>query len=471
MKNFNVLLFLLLLTVTAKSQSVTGTWYALLKFPGVNMNAVFHIEKNAELYNATMDSPDQGAKGIPVETVKFSNQELFLDLPKIRMTFTGKFDPENNKINGIFKQGPSSQLLVLSREKPAAQPVEKLAVRPQDPTSFPYKREEVTFINTKAGDTLAGTLTMPSSGKVNKIVVLISGSGAQNRDEEMKQFNHRPFLVLSDWLTRQGIAVLRYDDRGVGKSTGNFSKTTTAGFADDTEAAVNYIKSRPDLKNLSVGLIGHSEGGMIAPMVASRNAAVKFIVLLAGPGAQSSEVLVQQIADQNRLAGFKADEIERNSVTNKKVYAVIKQNISLSTSEINEKIDSVLFQEYSKYPAETFKGTTIKEAIKQSTAREHTAWFHYFINFNPADYLTQVKCPVLALNGTLDSQVKWDQNLNAIRDNLKKGKNKNFQIVPLDSLNHMFQKAVTGSIREYGEIQETMNSAVLEKTSTWINTL
>lgn len=471
MKNLNVLLLLLLFTVSSKAQSVTGTWYGLLKLPGVNLNIVYHIEKNGELYTATMDSPDQGAKGLPVENTKFSNQELVLESPKFRMEFTGKFDPENDQITGNFKQATVTLPLVLSRTKPGSQEVEKAAVRPQDPTSFPYEREEVTFINSKAGNSLAGTLTMPSSGKVTKIVVLITGSGPQNRNEEMKQFNHRPFLVLSDWLTRQGIAVLRYDDRGVGKSTGIYTQATSADFADDAEAAVNYIKSRADLKNLAVGLVGHSEGGMIAPIVASRNTAVKFIVLLAGPGVPISELMIKQTTDQLKLAGASADAIASTSATNQKVYALMKQNAGLPAKEVNEKVSTLLLEEFSKYPADALGGANINDLVKKTVSGISSPWYHYFISFNPADYLTKVKCPVLAINGTLDSQVDCDQNLNAIKNSLTKGKNKNFQIVPLAGLNHLFQKAVTGSVQEYAEIQETINPVALEKTSTWINSL
>lgn len=298
MKKLNLTLILLLAFTTMQAQNIVGDWYGTLNVQATKLHLVFHISKNAEAYSSTMDSPDQNAFGLATDGTAFSNNQLTIQAAKFGLKYTGTFKADSNNISGTFTQGPVNVPLTLSHEKPtAALPPE---ARPQDPKDFPYKQEQVYFINSKAGDKLAGTLTLPA-GKVSKVVVLISGSGPQDRNEEVKQFNHRPFLVWSDWLTRQGIAVLRYDDRGIGHSTGNFNLATSADFADDAEAAVNYIKSRADLKNLSVGLMGHSEGGMIAPVVASRNKQVDFIVLLAGPGTPITELMLQQSADQARL--------------------------------------------------------------------------------------------------------------------------------------------------------------------------
>lgn len=340
-----------------------------------------------------------------------------------------------------------------------------------EPTVFPYKQEEVVFTNPKGGNKLAGTLTAPANGKVSKIVVLITGSGPQNRNEEIKELNLRPFLVLSDWLTRNGIAVLRYDDRGVGKSTGVFATATTADLADDAEAAVNYIHSRTDLKDLSIGLIGHSEGGVIAPMVASRNKVVSFICLLAGPGVPTPELMIQQAKDQIRLSGASAQDTNLMRSGLQKIYRTIHDNVGLSSSELKIKLDTLLYREARNVPPRLLHGKSVDEVVKLTSAKYVSPWLRYFILFNPADYLTKVKCPVLALNGTLDIQVKSTTNLAAIKSALQKAGNNNHQEIALPGLNHCFQKAKTGAVSEYSQIYETMNPKALESVSTWINEL
>jgi len=240
--------------------------------------------------------------------------------------------------------------------------------RPQDPTSYPYRQEEVTFKNPKAENSLTGTLTIPTNGKVSKIVVLITGSGPQDRNEEQKGLNHRPFLVWSDWLTRNGIAVLRYDDRGVGKSTGVFATGTTGDFADDAEAAVNYIHSREDLKTLSIGLMGHSEGGMIAPMVASRNKAVSFICLLAAPGVPIREWMVQQTKDRMRLSGAPDQDINLMVSVIQKIYRTIHDNAGLGSFELKLKLDTLLYTEIKSAPPRLLHGKSVEEVVKLTSA-------------------------------------------------------------------------------------------------------
>ena len=447
------------------AQSVTGDWYGALNIQGTSLPLVFHITKNGDVYSTLMDSPKQGAKGFATGVTTVNGNELQINAASEGITYTGTFLPDSNKITGIFKQGAGSFPLSFFRTSSAI--TEAPVIRPQDPKDFPYKREDVAFDNPKGGDRLAGTLTMPSDGKASKIVILITGSGPQNRNEEL--MNHRPFLVWSDWLTRHGIAILRYDDRGVGQSTGNFQTATSADFADDAEAAVNYILSRPDLKNLSIGLMGHSEGGLIAPMVASRNKAVKFIVLLAGPGVPTLQLLVKQTADQ--MNGAPAAAVERSVDRNKKLYGVVVQNPTLSTAQLQQLIQTTLYDDMRAHPGFGIDSTNIKGIIIQVCAQLLSPWMRYFLAVDPADYLAKVKCPVLALDGTLDMQVNAEANLAGIKASLEKGGNKNFEVVDLDGLNHLFQKAATGALAEYGQIQETVDPVALEKVSAWINKL
>ncbi|WP_374950034.1 alpha/beta hydrolase family protein [Mucilaginibacter sp.] len=471
MKRILSLLTFLMMTSALSAQRIEGTWYGTLQLPGGNhLAVVFHINKSGTVYLATMDSPDQGANGLPIDATTIDRDQIKMEAAKFQIKYTGTYLPDSNMIKGIFTQGPGNLPLNLYPNKPVSA-VTKAQVRPQDPKSFAYRREEVSFINMKAGNRLAGTLTLPATGKASRIVVLISGSGPQNRDEEIRQFNHRPFLVWSDWLTRHGIAVLRYDDRGVGASTGAFAAATSADFADDAGAAVNFIKSRADLKNMSVGLMGHSEGGMIAPMLAARDTRVKFIVLLAGPGVPITELMLQQSADQMRLSGAPDAAIARSSATNKKLYEFMAGHQSLSNNELQMNLDTLLHKQLRNYPAEDLQGQTIDAISQQTLAQLCKPWFRYFIAFKPADYLTKVKCPVLALNGTLDMQVSCSPNLAAIKASLQKAGNKSVQVIPLDNLNHLFQQAKTGNISEYAEISETINPLALEKVTGWINRL
>ena len=471
MKNLTLLLSFFLLSTLLNAQDITGSWSGALQIQATTLRIAFNVNAAGSGYTSTMDSPDQGVRGIPTGSTQVIDNIITIDIPNIGINYKGTFLPDSNLIKGTFKQGSASLTLTLSRGAGNKAPTIKAAKRPQDPRDFPYKQEEVTFQNIKAGNQLSGTLTLPTSGKVSKIVILISGSGAQNRDEELKEVNHRPFLVWSDWLTRNGIAVLRYDDRGVGKSTGEQSTATSADFADDAEAAVTYISQRPDLKGLSIGFIGHSEGGMIAPMVAVRNPLVKFMVLLAGPGIPISELMLKQNSEQLRLAGAPVAIIASTSALNKKIFDAVGTYKDLNAADFKTKIDTLLYNAFTNDQMGSLPPEKIKDLVRQNSVSLNSPWFRYFITFNPADYLTKIRCPVLAVNGTLDSQVTSEENLKGIKTSLIKAGNRKFEIVPLSGLNHLLQKATTGSVGEYGQISETVNPIALQKVSDWINRL
>ena len=298
-------LFTTFLSLTAFAQDITGTWDGILKVQGTQLRLVFNISKTNTGFTSTMDSPDQKATGIPITTTTFENNTLKLAIPMASISYEGVLGNDRN-IVGTFKQGALTVPLNLTKgvvEK------EKI-VRPQEPTKpYPYYSEDITFENSKAGITLAGTLTLPSKEGNFPVVVLISGSGPQNRDEEL--LGHKPFLVLSDYLTKNGIAVLRYDDRGIAESKGNFRTATTADFAEDAAAAVTYLQTRKEINSKKIGLMGHSEGGVIAPMVASTNKAVAFIVLLAGTGIPGDALLLLQKALIERSEGATESDIQQ----------------------------------------------------------------------------------------------------------------------------------------------------------------
>jgi pimeloyl-ACP methyl ester carboxylesterase len=310
---------------------------------------------------------------------------------------------------------------------------------------------------------------MPSNKKASRIVIMISGSGPQNRDEELMA--HKPFLVWSDYLTRNGIAVLRYDDRGFGKSTGLFATATTADFADDAEAVVEFIRSRSDLKGLKIGLIGHSEGGLIAPMIASRNPNVGFVVLLAGPGIPIPDLMLKQNTDLLKVMGMADSTIKQTLLTYKVIYSSSNKYKSLPKANFKKQMDSVMYAEFHKNNITHETDEAIKQRVAALSNQLSTPWFRYFLGFNPQDYLSKVKCPVLAINGTLDLQVNAESNLKGIREGLIKARNKNFEIYPIQNLNHLMQLAKTGAVTEYSEIEETVNVQALNKVSSWIQAL
>ncbi|MDL2239544.1 alpha/beta fold hydrolase [Bacteroidales bacterium OttesenSCG-928-K03] len=462
-KKLSTIILAALIFSSVSAQSIEGSWNGKIDVGGNFLNLVFHAEDSLAT-KVLMDSPDQHAFGILCDSSFYRNDSLYLSIKSIGMTVTGIYDVEKDSIFAVFNQMAFSTDLALGR----GNIVKEKIVRPQDPVDFPYHVEEVR-ISSVDDVVLAGTLTMPNEQTnvkyANKIVVLISGSGAQNRNEEL--FDHRPFLVLSDFLTRNGIAVIRYDDRGTAESTGKFSEATTYDLSLDAEAVVNYIKSRDDLKNMSVGLIGHSEGGMIAPMIASRNSDIDFIVSLAGPGIPISELMMHQNYDI-MVAGNAPKEIidiEMKSIN--KIYKVLKNN-KLDDDKMFFKIVSIKEKTYAKYP----EGWMDKESIKQMSETEAESylgtWLKYFATFNPQDYLKKTKVPVLALNGTNDIQVRAMENLEGIEKGLKKAKNDNCTIVPMPQLNHLFQKCLFGSINYYPKLDETFNEEAMKIIANWI---
>jgi len=365
--------------------------------------------------------------------------------------YEGKISPDLATIDGAWTQHGRSFPLVLKRVKDASELQRR---RPQNPVKpYPYREEDVSYNNKKAqGVTLAGTLTIPPGTGPFPAVLLIPGSGPHDRDETL--FGHRPFPVLADYLTRKGIVVLRVDDRGVGKSTGNMADVTTADLATDAEAGVAYLKTRPEVNPHEIGLIGHSEGGLIAPMVAARDPDVAFIVMMAGPGVPGDQILVEQVLLASEASGASHDVAEKNAAAEREVLTLVKQ----------EKDNAVLEKELRDKLAPEIPEAQIGPMIKQL----NSPWVRYFVAYDPAPALRKVKCPVLAINGEKDVQVSPKQNLPAIRKALEAGGNKQVEADELPGLNHLFQTAKTGMPSEYGDIEETMSPDVPEKIANWI---
>jgi uncharacterized protein len=435
----------------AKPADIAGDWLGTLNINGSSLRIVFHIQSTTDGLHATLDSPDQYARDLPISSAELKDGILKLVSERLNGRFEGSISEDLSVLTGTWTQGPGSWPLVLKRTTKTTS-LERHP-RPQEPKKpYPYREEDVAYDNPAGGDRLAATLTIPNGKGPFPAVVLITGSGPQDRDETI--LDHKPFLVLADSLTRKGIAVLRADDRGVGKSTGTFDGATTADFATDTEAGIAYLKTRPEIDPRKIGLIGHSEGGIIAPMIAARNRDVAFIVMMAGTGVPGDQVLVTQVELLTEAAGKSHEEAMKAGANEGEILALLKQDPDPAAFEkaVREKFASQL--------PDTRVGATIM-ALK-------SPWLRYFVVYDPAVALRKVTCPVLALNGEKDMQVSPKQNLPAIRKSLEAAGNKNFEIDELPGLNHLFQTAKTGSVKEYGEIEETISPVALEKISGWI---
>jgi uncharacterized protein len=434
----------------AKPSDIDGAWLGVLDTGSVRLRVVFRITNMQDGLTATLDSPDQGMHGLPGTAVTRDGSSLRIETNQIDGSFTGKIAADVSSIEGTWTQRGHSNPLVLKRLKDESE----LEIKhPQNPVRpYPYREEEVRYDNKAQRVTLAATLTIPQGKGPFPAVLLITGSGPQDRDESL--LGHKPFLVLSDYLTRHGIAVLRADDRGTGKSTGDFSKATTADFATDAEAGVAYLKTRAEVDPHKIGLVGHSEGGLVAPIVAARNKDVAFIVMMAGTGVPGDQVLPAQ-GEAIEVAGGKSPEkAAKNAAREREMLTLVE----------TEKDSAVLEKELKEKLAGEVPDGQIGLQISQITS----PWFRYFLTYDPATALRKVTCPVLAINGSLDKQVLPSQNLPPIRKALEGAGNQHVEIDELPGLNHLFQTAKTGSPMEYAQIEETMSPVALEKISSWI---
>jgi uncharacterized protein len=439
----------------AMPSEIDGTWMGVLDTGTIKLHVVFHILNSATGLRATMDSPDQGMKGLLASAVKRDGASLRIEADKLNGVYEGTIAADKSSIDGKWTQAGNTLVLVLKPVKDEAALEPK---RPQNPVKpYPYRDEDVTYENKLQNVMLAATLTIPQGKGPFPAVVLITGSGPQDRDETL--LGHKPFLVLSDYLTRHGIAVLRADDRGTAKSTGDFKAATTADFATDTEAGIAYLKTRPEVDPHKIGLIGHSEGAVIAPMIAARNPDVAFIVMMAGTGVPGDQVLVAQGEAIAVASGTKPEEAAKHAAKEKEMLALIE-----AEKVPSEKDDAELEKQLREKMAGDVPEAQISLQIKQLTS----PWFRYFLTYDPAFALRKVTCPVLVLNGEKDKQVLPEQNLPPIRQALTQGGNKHFEVDELPGLNHLFQTATTGSPTEYAQIEETMSPVALEKIATWI---
>lgn len=451
--------------VKPAAQGLEGIWEGTLKVGAVELRLAFKIKKDKDgKLTATGDSIDQGAKDIPVPEVSFEGRKLTMADTKSKIKFAGTLADDGQSIKGEFEQAGLKIPLELKR-------VEKVSTlnRPQTPKKpFPYPAEDVTFENKPAGIKLAGTLTLPKGDGPFPAVVLISGSGAQDRDETL--FGHKPFLVIADHFAKNGIAVLRFDDRGVGKSEGKHEGATSADFATDAHAAVKYLQTRQEIDAMRVGLMGHSEGGLIAPIVATDHPAdVGFIVLLAGPGLPGNEVIRSQQKAILMAMGTGAEKIELMQRLQKAaVTAVMKAAPDTMKAEAKESVKQ-FFDSLTEAERKSLGlGKSTENAMDAIVGQVASPWMAYFFKYDPRPTLGKVRCPVLAVNGELDIQVVPGENLPAIEKAVKAGGNDRVTVKEFPELNHLFQKAKTGLPNEYGQIEETFDPEALKYLAEWV---
>jgi uncharacterized protein len=452
---FTVILLATGVGTAAAQFPAAGHWEGAITIMGQDLGIAVDIAGAAAAPKATIDIPQQGAKGLALTNVRINDQLVHLELPAGPglAVFDGVL--RDDAISGTFTQAGMKGTFQLKKSAPA------MSEAP------PYKEEEVKIAN--GGITLAGTLTLPQAPAPHPVIVLITGSGAQNRDEDV--FGFKVFRLLADRLTRAGFAVLRCDDRGVGGSSGSTSESTTADFAEDVLAEVKYLKGRADIDKGRIGLLGHSEGGIVAPMAATRSSDIAFIVLMSGPGLTGEKIMLAQAEAAGRAEGRTPEQIKSNTRVQQVLFEAARQNRGWedATLAVRAEVRASIAQ----LPEEQRKAIPDVERVVAMQADSQVAfarspWFRYFLDYDPAPTLARVTCPALALFGERDLQVPVEANRAAVEDIAKKAAAKQFSIKVIPGANHLYQAATTGAISEYGRLKKEFAPGFLDTLLTWL---
>ena len=435
--------------------SAEGTWQGALETTGLRLRLQLHVtHDDKKQLVAALDSLDQGANGLPASDVSQKESVLKFEIPGVGGSFEGTISSAKDSIAGTWTQSGVPQKLNFVRQD---NPLD--LNRPQTPVKpYPYTEEEVTFPNSKANISLAGTLTTPRSSGSHPVVLLIAGTGPHDRDETIA--GQHPFLILADALTRNGFAVLRYDKRGIASSTGDYALATTEDFANDAEAAITFLKTRPDLNTKKLGIIGHSEGGLIAAMLAAHQPQqLSWIVLLATPALKGEDTLLLQSKLIAQAGGLTDEQIAASLAFDRKAYSLVRE----------EKDPATLEKKLNDLVRSTGMTNSLPQPVLQSQIRMISSpWWRYFLDYDPVPTLKKITIPVLVLDGDKDLQVPSAENLPLIQSALTAAENKDFEVAEMPNLNHLFQHSETGSPSEYGVIQETFSADALTKILTWI---
>ncbi len=440
-------------------QSFSGNWYGTLDVMGQKLPLVLHITDSAGIWKGTLDSPKQKANDIQMSTVSVNGNKLRFTINKLQASYEGELN-DSMVIRGNFKQGMINAELRFNQQEIPQLETKKL----QDPKEpIPYLQDEVTIYNPTGDFNLRGTLTHPEQDKLikNPCVVLITGSGPQDRNEEI--LGHRPFLVLADRLTLSGYGVLRMDDRGTGKSEGVFNGATSVDFATDIEAAIAFVKTLPYIDTQRIILMGHSEGGMIANMVAAKHPEVYGVISLAGPGVLGSTLLTEQQLLIAKSIGATENELNELKSFSLEFYPLLTLD---SIDQVRKNATDFLKQFIKKGKNKELRKSSKEEQeewIKLNLDAYVNPWMLYFLNYNPMFDLKKINCHYLALNGTTDLQVPAKMNMEAIASYCNPSAGKIKEIKTLDGLNHMFQPSATGSPIEYGSNEITFDNTAIQE--------
>lgn len=467
-KLLSFLCFLATLGSVKGQNSPVGDWSGLMRVEAITLQLVFHVKAEGKGFSTTMDSPDQAAYDIKVYNTLWKAPTLTLQLPSMGAAFYG--DLVGDSIVGSWTQSGHTFELVLTRIQAGGQSDTYKGAKIQTPQPpYDYDVEEVNFENKAAAIQLAGTLTKPKGEGPFPAVVLVSGSGPQDRDETI--LGHKPFHVLAHEFTRSGIAVLRYDDRGVGKSGGSFKGATTADFAGDAAAALAYLRGLNFVQPGKSGVVGHSEGGMVTLLLTQSSTKPDFIVMLAGPGLPIDEMLLLQTHAISATNGLPDSSIAQSLALNTRLYAIAKSELD------DKKARKALEKEFTAYQQQQQAGKAGKPSKADKAAMQQQInalldpWFRYFIRFNPLPYLQQLDIPLYAVNGSKDVQVTANENLRSISDQLDYQKTPQSRVQQYIGLNHLFQSSETGMPQEYGELRETFSPQVMADLIDWIKGL
>ena len=440
-----------------QDRNINGSWLGQLDFSNMKFRIIFNVKRGNDQYTATMDSPDQGTTNIPVNSVTLKDSSIKFDVKALGGYYEGIMNKENNFITGKWHQGGDLQLDLTKVDKNEI--IKEKIPQPIIPND--YKVKKVTYQNKKSKIKISATLTLPETGNHFTAVILIPPSGKYNRNEE--SFGHEPFKVIADYLTQNGIAVLRYDSRGVGSSTGNYETASAADFENDVIAGINFLKSKKMIDPRKIGLIGQDEGGIIASLVARKFRTVSFIVLMASPGIPCDTLLIEQSAVIAKLEGASDAQINNSLKLNRVLYKIIKNTPDSSLTY--QKLHLAYFDYYNNIKVQN---PNLEKTFAMQSKVLLNPWFRFFISYNPTLTLEKLKCPVLAINGDKDVQVPSKENLAKISKALKEGGNKNYRVVELAGLNHLFQTAKTGSPLEYAQIKETIAPIALKTITDWV---
>lgn len=434
-----------------KVEGLDGTWQGMTRRNGTDIGMSMRVATGSGGTRATFDIPEMLAENLPVASMAREGDEVRFALPTAGVGFVGKL--EGDRLHGSWTDGSSSDFRRTDRSARTPAPV-----RPQTPKPpFPYREMEVDVANASAhGVTLSGTLTLPFSDRPLPAAILISGSGPQDRDES--SFGHKPFAVLADHLARRGIAVLRLDDRGTGRSTGRYQGATTADFAADAKAAFRWLAQRPEIDSRAIGFIGHSEGALVGALAAQDVAELAYLVMLAGLGVPIPELLATQQRDLGALQGYSQKELEASASLQSDLIRIASG--ALDGKDAERAMSALLDSRQRTYDA---LPRNAQAAMKRKML---DPWFRQFVRYDPAPLLARFKRPLLAMNGSLDRQVASMENLDGIRK--ATAGNTEVTLVELPGLNHLFQSAHTGGIGEYASLEETMAPAALDAISAWI---